>query len=181
MMTCQRCSRLFDERPSHAVKFCSRKCWLDAVRSTPVIDRLMSHVVVIDTGCWIWTAKRSRTGYGQFRHDGQMRSAHRVMYELSVGPVADGLDLDHLCRVRYCVNPRHMEPVTRRENMLRGDLGKDRWYAGKPYCRNGHDLTVPNAFNVYASTRRCRLCSIEYNRARWQTHLRSRVANGGTQ
>lgn len=74
--------------------------------------------------CWLWTAAIDKTtGYGKF-HAGEGRriaNAHRWSYEHFVGPVPAGLDLDHLCRVRHCVRPDHLEPVTRRVNLLRGD------------------------------------------------------------
>ena len=72
------------------------------------------------SGCWLWTASLGTYGYGSVRFGGQSRGAHRFVYEALVGPVPDGLDLDHLCRNRACVNPDHLEPVTRRVNALRG-------------------------------------------------------------
>lgn len=75
------------------------------------------------TGCWDWTAAVDpATGYGKVHiAPGATANAHRAGYELLVGAVPDGLDLDHLCRNRRCVNPAHLEPVTRQENLLRGD------------------------------------------------------------
>lgn len=87
-------------------------------RSTTEHDRLWSKVNKTDT-CWLWTAATEK-GYGLYRHDGRLSKAHRVVYELLVGPVPTGLDLDHLCRVRNCVNPAHLEPVTRAVNLRRG-------------------------------------------------------------
>jgi HNH endonuclease len=69
--------------------------------------------------CWLWTAA-TNYGYGVFRIDRRSIYAHRYAYELLVGPIPDGLQLDHLCRVPPCVNPTHLEPVTHRENILRG-------------------------------------------------------------
>jgi hypothetical protein len=82
---------------------------------------MAAKIVVDDAGCWIWTAAKDPTGYGRIWHTGTMKYAHRVAYELLVGPILPGLDLDHLCRVRACVNPLHLEPVTHRENLMRGD------------------------------------------------------------
>lgn len=69
--------------------------------------------------CWLWTAHVNADGYGVFRFDGQMGGAHRFAWRLLVGEVPDGMELDHLCRVRHCVNPAHMEVVTHAENVRR--------------------------------------------------------------
>lgn len=74
------------------------------------------------SGCWLWTgAVDEATGYGRFWTADGLGYAHRIAHELFVGPIPAGLDIDHLCRVRRCVNPAHLEPVTRRENLLRGE------------------------------------------------------------
>lgn len=73
------------------------------------------------SGCWVWTAARTSKGYGQFRIGPRPVRAHRYAYTLLVGPIPDGLQLDHLCRNRLCVNPGHLEPVTNWENTLRGE------------------------------------------------------------
>ena len=72
-------------------------------------------------GCWEWTAGLFATGYGGFQYGGRPVAAHRWAYEALVGPIPEGLELDHLCRNRKCVNPAHMEPVTHKENTLRGE------------------------------------------------------------
>lgn len=72
-----------------------------------------------DTPCWIWALATKPNGYGHVRVDGRDEYAHRAYWREAHGPIPTGLDLDHLCRVRACVNPDHLEPVTRAENMRR--------------------------------------------------------------
>lgn len=120
---------------------------------------------VIDwvTGCWLWTGGKSDVGYGQLsdRSTGKKRmaKAHRVSYELTNGPIPDGLVIDHLCRVRHCINPAHMEPVTIRENTIRGTAGavnRARMLA-RTHCAQGHPWTPENT-KVTPRQRVCRTC-----------------------
>lgn len=84
-------------------------------------ERLERHSIPIpECGCVIWTRALSTDGYGQFWANGRLRNAHIVAYELAKGPVPDGLEIDHLCRVRCCINPDHLEAVSDRENVIRG-------------------------------------------------------------
>ena len=82
----------------------------------------VSPKVLVDDGCWHWTGARQSDGYGSFQRSGQTRLAHRAMYELFVGDIPEGLELDHLCRDRGCVRPDHLEPVAHLENVRRGAL-----------------------------------------------------------
>jgi hypothetical protein len=101
--------------------------------STPPLERLLRHVDA-SGDCWEWTGYRSNLGYGVSSGKGiKSRQAHRALWLELVGPIVGNLDLDHLCRNRGCVNPDHLEPVTRRENMRRGI----RWSAPRPVvCEN---------------------------------------------
>lgn len=77
-----------------------------------------------ETGCWIWTQHIDASGYGHAWANGRTQKAHRVMYERTHGPIPAGLELDHLCRNRACVNPEHLEPVSKAINVQRGALAK---------------------------------------------------------
>ena len=107
------------------------------------------------TGCWLWTASITRSGYGHFRIGSKLHPAHRVAYELSIGQIPEGLQLDHLCRVRRCVNPKHLEPVTNQENCLRGDNAQRR----KTHCPKGHPYDVKNTIHKKDNRRICRTCT----------------------
>lgn len=109
--------------------------------------RAAARIVTSTPGdCWTWIGKLDRDGYG--RLDRMM--AHRFVYEALVGPIETGLDLDHLCRVRDCVNPEHLEPVTRSENNKRKN-------ASKTHCKHGHEFTAENT-RASNGKRECRAC-----------------------
>jgi len=86
----------------------------------PKFDKRFWSKVKKTEGCWEWLSRINRDGYGAFRVNKQVRSAHRVAYELLIGPIPEELTLDHLCRNRACVNPSHLEPVSRGDNIRRG-------------------------------------------------------------
>lgn len=84
------------------------------------IEAFESHIhYEPNSGCWLWSGADNGVGYGKFRG----RYAHRISWEMHKGPIPDGMHIDHLCRVRCCVNPEHLEPVTNRENARRGNTG----------------------------------------------------------
>lgn len=138
----------------------------------PVAERFWTKVDKGDD-CWMWTAARSGDGYGHIKIDGRNVKAHRVAYELEVGAIPDGLDIDHLCRVPLCVNPAHMEPVTRRTNTLRG-FGIQARNARKTHCKHGHPFDEENTY-VHDGRRICRTC----NRDRTKRYEARRKASDG--
>lgn len=107
--------------------------------------------------CWLWTGAVINSGYGFCRvADQTMGLAHRLVYELMVGKIPAGLTIDHLCGNRLCVNPAHLEPVSLRENILRGDSPSAR-QARQTHCKRGHLLAGDNLVRS-SPTRQCRTC-----------------------
>jgi hypothetical protein len=120
--------------------------------------------------CWLWTGPLSRDGYG-VTHARKAGRAHRLSWMLHRGPIPPGLQLDHLCRVRHCVNPDHLELVTSRENTLRGDSPAAR-RARQTHCQRGHLFDDANTLVTVVAgrvRRRCKACRARYNHA---YHLR---------
>ena len=100
-----------------------------------------------NSGCWLWTGCLTTGGYGMLQLDGGRipKYAHRLAYEHHVGLIPEGLQIDHLCRVRSCVNPSHLEPVTQRENGLRGESMAAQ-QARQTHCIHGHEFTQENTY-----------------------------------
>ena len=95
-----------------------------------------------NSGCFLWTGQCNRKGYGVISAERKTQAAHRASYEFYVNKIPDGLQLDHLCRTRCCVNPRHLEPVTLQENVRRGEVG--RLHRNKTHCPKGHPYDKDN-------------------------------------
>lgn len=122
-----------------------------------VVDRFWTRVAKQESGCWLWTGGKARGGYGKFRFANRTGLAHRFSYEQFIGPIPSGMQLDHLCRNRACCNPTHLEPVTGRENLLRGDTFQAR-NAAKTRCPAGHEYTPNNTYRYPDGRRRCIAC-----------------------
>lgn len=120
-------------------------------------DRLLEKMIPEpNTGCWLWTGATNSQGYGQIRVDGVCHTASRVSFECFNGQLAPGMEPDHICRVRSCINPGHMEAVTHAENRGR---------ALKEFCRNGHDLRITRIILPAGSG--CKVCRYEATK-RWR-------------
>jgi hypothetical protein len=111
--------------------------------------------------CWRWIGGMfEETGYGKFYVDRYPHYAHRWVYRRLVGTIPESLELDHLCRHRWCVNPAHLQPVTHRVNVIRGDAAQSnkRRAAERTHCRSGHELTPENTYHNPGGYRACRIC-----------------------
>lgn len=135
-----------------------------------ILDRLADKFEIADSGCWLWTAAKNPAGYGVVSRDRRARLAHRVVYEVVVGPIPDGSDLDHLCSTPACIHPDHLEPVSHGENMRRA------YWATRTHCPSGHPYDEANTYHrPERPGRECRACR---RAALKRLHGRRARANG---
>jgi len=128
-----------------------------------------ARVRIIDSDCWEWIGAKCGLGYGGYNHDQHNDYAHRVAYMTLCEPIPRGLDIDHLCRFRKCVNPSHLEVVTRQENLRRGNGATHA--RGADYCRNGeHELTPDNTYTSPSGIPTCKKCKRAGARRYRETH-----------
>lgn len=148
-----------------------------------VLERLQARSDMQPDGCWTWLGERTPKGYGRIEIAGRRERVHRVSWRIHVGPLGRHEILDHLCRNRACWNPSHLEQVTNRENILRGE-GPTAENARKTRCVNGHELSPENLTSRSATRgwRECATCR-QANRKAWKARQRGRgtpPGGGGT-
>jgi len=131
----------------------------------PLQDRLERYSVAIPfAGCIVWTGAVDKLGYGRIGMQGKSKLAHRISYQHYVGEIPVGLELDHLCRNTSCINPNHLEPVTRKVNTDRGlcaETNRKR-FAAMTHCKHGHEFTPENTYlHPTHKRRQCKICGIQ--------------------
>jgi len=138
-------------------------------------ERLFGRLVIDPCGCVLWTGARTKGGYGRIRVDGKDQYVHRVMWLLLVGPIPEGTELDHVktrgCLYKHCANVDHLEPVSHRENILRG-ASFAAAHAAVTHCPSQHEYDDANTMIGRDGQRRCRACRNARNRQRNRTRLR---------
>lgn len=126
-------------------------------------------MITCDGPCDIWTGSLDKDGYGRIKRNGMTYRAHRIAYEEAKGPIPDGLQLDHLCRVRNCINPDHLEAVTCQENIRRGELGAAQ--RARTHCPQNHPYSGDNLYIDPRGDRQCRICRYNQLKAWRERHV----------
>ena len=128
------------------------------------------------TGCWEWHGYIHPGGYGHFSDKGKV-TAHRWSYEYFIGKIPNSLKLDHLCRIRHCVNPDHLEAVTQKENITRGNTGllSGLFMKSKTHCPQNHEYSYDNTYIFPNGKRKCKECAKNWQKNN-KISLRSRLA-----
>ena len=144
-----------------------------------VTEKMLSKIEIIpESGCWVWMGATNLRGYGQvkrgFRGKKKIKGVHRIFYEHYVGPIPEGLEIDHLCRERTCVFPKHLKAVDHDENIRRGTHNNQ--YKNASHCIYGHPFSGENLYIQPNGERTCRIC-----RKRISSEYDQRVKKGKEQ
>lgn len=137
------------------------------VEQISICYALSQKVMIHPSGCWLWTGAKTPSGYGKINRNGRFQYVHRFAYEMAFGAIPTGLEIDHLCGNRSCVNPSHLEPVTRQENITRSG-GASSVNASKTHCTNGHIFDEENTRFDSDGHRRCRICNRAWRRQTYE-------------
>ena len=139
----------------------ARPRWRRYPATMPAADRILARVDRVEGGCWNWLGTTSpKGGYGRMWNDGRHRMAHRVSYETFIGPIPEGLTVDHLCFNGSCVNPDHLRLLSHEENSRIQRKGI------ATHCQRGHEFTPENTWTASGSRRTCKTCArMRYARA----------------
>lgn len=141
------------------------------------LENLSKKFIIDSNGCWVWQANISQSGYGRVSAYNKVYQAHRLMYRQVKGDIPAGQVIDHLCRVRPCINPSHLEPVSIGENVKRGKPGSNHInnaQRAKTHCPIGHEYTTQNIYwqrdtkCLSGYSRKCKVCTLERVNARYR-------------
>lgn len=131
------------------------------------ISRFWKYALIVPfCECWEWIGCKAVNGYGVIRSRGKNYLAHRFSYEISVGPIADGMMIDHKCRNRACVNPSHLRQVTHFQNNVENSVSMSAKNKQKTHCKRGHEFNEVNTYFRKSGARFCRPCGAIYQNAR---------------
>jgi len=123
----------------------------------------------LSSGCWVWKGFTTPNGYSHSKLNGVRKLAHRFSYEIFKGEIPEGYQIDHLCKVRHCINPDHLEAVTPQENIARSNVGKE--LLARTHCGKGHEYNDKNTYYVKRNRvivgRSCRACHNIYEKNRY--------------
>lgn len=142
-----------------------------------VLDRVLASIEKPEEGCWLFLGSLDRDGYGTVGVPGLgTRRVHRIAHAVLIGPIPEGMEIDHLCRVRNCINPSHLEAVTRRVNSLRSESFAA-INARKTHCAKGHPYSRENTYLRKGGGRTCRICN-DAAKAKWRARKKAERAAG---
>lgn len=142
------------------------------------VQRIFAYVRITDD-CWLWLGSTTPQGYARaWSGRGRVEYVHRMVYELCVGPIPDGLTINHLCRVRHCIHPEHLDVVSLQTNVLRSPIAQAAMNAAKTHCKWGHPFSSENTYRPpnHPRSRVCRTCVIAKNAACYRRKKEQRAA-----